>query len=96
MPHLSGVPVRSRALIARRESLNKRQDNTVLAGRFGKVKNTKALSKVATVTQNTKKKVVFSKGLVRSKNRRVPRPTQGGGIDLFSLRPAIVAPKRRF
>jgi len=71
MPHLSGVPIQSRALIAKLETARKRQDKITIAGRFGKIKNAKALAATQKIKRNTPQTTIG--GVVRIKNRRVPR-----------------------
>jgi len=67
MPHLSGVPVRSQALVARSDSIRKAQNKIVIANRFGRIKNDRALAATARI-RNTPRK--------QTKNRTVPRSFQ--------------------
>lgn len=73
MPHFRGVPIQSRAIILRDRAIRQRNDKLAIAGRFSRVKNAKALSAIARAGLNTRKKSLVKGGVIRLKNRSVPR-----------------------
>lgn len=73
MPHLQGVPVQSRAIISRDNRLRNRRDNIAIAGRFSRVKNAKAISKVKLANFKSRKRFLIKGGVIRLPNRAVPK-----------------------